>query len=125
MVLYAYEAEWQRTHDIEHKASSSIGFVGVIFSLTIVTLSTILVSTDEVARDKIFFSSIFSLIGILVILAFMIVSVYFGIMALSVKEWKFPIADKFLEYCKNEPKEDEELLEAIFANYENNILENS
>lgn len=125
MIYKAYSSEWQRTHDIENKASNTIGFVGVIFSLTVVTLSTILVSIDEVMRTKIFFSSILSPIAIFLILVLMILSIYFGILALSIKDWSFPIADKFLDICKTSSISDNELLEAVFENYKDNIFENS
>ncbi|PQV42722.1 hypothetical protein [Methanohalophilus euhalobius] len=124
MVFDAYKAEWQRTHDIENKASNTIGFVGVIFSLTVVTLSTVLVYTDEITRTKIFFSSIYSPIGIFLILLFMILSIFFGIMALSVKEWSFPLAEDFLDHCKAQERAEVQLLEDIFSDYVRNINNN-
>lgn len=124
MLFNAYEAEWQRTHDIEHKASTIIGFVGIIFSLTIATLSTILVYTDETTRNKIFFSSIFSPIGIFLILSFMALSIFCGILTISVKEWKYPSANKFLEHCK-EVDDESDILETVFENYKQNTVTNS
>lgn len=125
MMTDLYSSEWQRTHDIEYKASNTIGFVGVIFSLTIVTLSSILVNLDEVMRSNIFFSSILSPIAIFLILLFMILSIFFGIMALSIKNWAFPFADQFLDICKNSSLSDNELLDVIFENHKNNVVENS
>jgi hypothetical protein len=116
MLISIYETEWQRTHDIEHKASSIIGFVGIIFTLTIASLSTILVEADEITRDKIFYSSIYSPIAIFLLLSFMALSIIFGILAINVKKWHVPFADKFLTYCKK-IKTGDELLEAICNDY--------
>jgi len=101
-----------------------VGFVGVIFSLTIITLSTIIVSTDEVTRTKILFSSIYSPIMIFSILSLMFLSIYFGIKVLSVKEWWFLIADKFIEHCKNEIKSRDDLLKVIIDDYVNGTKTN-
>ena len=94
-----------------------MGFVGVIFSLTIITLSSIIVSTDEVTRTKILFSSIYSPIGIFIILSLMFLSIFFGIKALSVKEWWFLFVDKFLDYCKSEIESSDDLLKTILDEY--------
>jgi hypothetical protein len=100
-VVNAYQTEWQRTHDIENKATGIVGFVGIIFSLTVATLSTLLASDNDSIRGKIFSGSIFSYLTIFIILALMILSIYFGIKALNVKQWWFPFADKFIDYCNN------------------------
>lgn len=123
-ILKAYDTEWQRTRDIESKASNSVGFVGVIFSLTIITLSSIIVSTDEVARTAILFSSIYSPIMIFIILSLMFLSIFFGIKALSVKEWWFLKANNFIEYCKSEVKSSDDLLKIIIDEYVNGTKTN-
>ncbi len=87
-VIEMYKIEWQRTHDIENKATGVIGFVGIIFSLTIASLSTIISSADEITKEKIF-SATFLLILIFLILVFMMLSILCGIVALSVKDWWF------------------------------------
>lgn len=110
-VVEMYQTEWQRTHDIENKATGIVGFVGIIFSLTIGSLATIIASADEATKEKIFSSSIFSPI-LLLILSLMILSIFCGIMALNVKEWWFLIADKFLKYC-NKTQEKNELTKEI------------
>ena len=101
-----------------------MGFVGVIFSLTIMALSSIIVSTDEVTRTKILFSSIYSPLMIFIILSLMFLSAFFGIAALSVKEWHFLLANKFLKHCKSEiessddlPKTSDDLLKTILDEY--------
>jgi len=118
-VLKAHDIEWQRTRDIENKASNTVGFVGVIFSLTIMTLSSIIVSTDEVTRTKILFSSIYSPITIFTILSLMFLSVFFGLKALSVKEWWFLLVEEFLKKCKSETKSSDDLLKMMLEGYEN------
>lgn len=118
-VLKAHDIEWQRTRDIENKASNTVGFVGIIFSLTIMTLSSIIVSTDEVTRTKILFSSIYSPIMIITVLSLMFLSVFFGLKALSVKEWWFLLVDEFLKKCKSEAKSSDELLKMMLEGYEN------
>ena len=118
-VLKAHDIEWQRTRDIENKASNTVGFVGIIFSLTIMTLSSIIVSTDEVTRTKILFSSIYSPIMIFTVLSLMFLSVFFGLKALSVKEWWFILVDEFLKKCKSEAKSSDELLKMMLEGYEN------
>lgn len=115
----AHDIEWQRTRDIENKASNTVGFVGIIFSLTIMTLSSIIVSTDEVTRTKILFSSIYSPIMIFTVLSLMFLSVFFGLKALSVKEWWFILVDEFLKKCKSEAKSSDELLKMMLEGYEN------
>jgi ABC-type antimicrobial peptide transport system permease subunit len=124
MLFNAYDTEWQRTRDIEQKASSSIGFVGIILTLTIATLSTILVNSKDITREQIFFSSIFSSIGIALILFLMGLSIYYGVKTISVKNWKFPSASKLLDHCK-EKKTDDEILEIMFENYTKIITLNS
>lgn len=104
-VFHAYQMEWQRTHDIENKATSIVGFVGVIFSLTIGSLSTFIVCADELVREKIFSSFIFSLILVL-ILALMILSIFYGIKALNVKNWGFFKATDFCDYTKSDYKKE-------------------
>lgn len=61
--------EWQKTRDIENKATGIVGFVGVIFSLTVASLSTLIASADAVTKEKIF-SATFLLILIFLILVF-------------------------------------------------------
>jgi len=100
-ILDMYQIEWQRTRDIENKATGIVGFTGVIFSLTIASLFTIISSVDEVTKDKIFSSSIFVPILISFILVIMTLSIFCGITALDVKKWWFLIADKFLDYFTN------------------------
>lgn len=117
-VLKAHDIEWQRTRDIENKASNTVGFVGVIFSLTIMTLSSIIVSTDEVTRTKLLFSSIYSPIMIVIILSLMFFSIFCGLKALSVKEWWFLFIDEFLKKCKSETKSSDDLLKMMLEGYE-------
>lgn len=127
-ILDMYQIEWQRTHDIENKATGIVGFVGVIFSLTIASLFTIISSVDEVTKEKMFSSSLFLPLLIFFILAFMTLSIFCGIMALNVKIWWFLIADKFLNYCaKNKPTKEEiytkiadQVTEGIIFNRNNN-----
>lgn len=114
LVLEMYQMEWQRTHDIENKATGIVGFVGIIFSLTIGSLATIIASDDKIIREQIFSSPIFSPILIL-ILFLMILSIIYGIMALNVKEWWFLIAEKFLNYCKKAQKEKELTKEIVYS----------
>lgn len=123
-VLKAHDIEWQRTRDIENKASNTVGFVGVIFSLTIMTLSSIIVSTDEVTRTKILFSSIYPPITIFTILSLMFLSVFFGLKALSVKDWWFLVVGDFLKECKNETKSGDDLLKMMLEGYENGTKTN-
>ena len=117
-VLKAHDIEWERTRDIESKASNTVGFVGVIFSLTIMTLASIIVSTDEVTRTKLLFSSIYSPIAIVIILSLMFFSVFCGLKALSVKEWWFLFIDEFLKKCKSETKSSDDLFKMMLEGYE-------
>jgi len=94
-----------------------VGFVGVIFSLTIITLTSIIVSTDEIARTKILFSSIYSPIVIFIILSLMFLSIFFGMKALSVKKWRFLLVDEFHDYCKSELESRDDLLKKIIDTY--------
>lgn len=99
-IINTYQTEWQRTHDIENKATGIVGFVGIILSLTVATLSSLLVSENAI-RERIFSGFILSDLIIFIILTLMILSIFLGIKALNVKEWWFPFADKFIEYCNN------------------------
>ena len=87
-------------------------------------LSSIIVSTDEVTRTKILFSSIYSPLMIFIILLLMFLSAFFGIGALSVKKWHFVLANKFLKHCKSEiessddlSKTNDDLLKTIIDEY--------
>jgi hypothetical protein len=122
-VLEMYQMEWQRTHDIENKATGIVCFVGVIFSLTIGSLGTIIASTDELTRKEVFSSSIFSPIILFMILIFMILSVFCGIMALSVKKWWFLIADKFCNYFNEAQKKNELTKEKIYTTISEKVTE--
>jgi len=127
-VFHMYQMEWQRTHDIENKVTSIVGFVGVILSLTIGSLSTIIACSNEVIRQKVFSSYIFSSI-IVIILALMILSIFYGIMALSVKEWGFFQAIDFCDYTKDDFKgkrpTQKELYKEITESFEDLIAQNS
>lgn len=112
-VINAYQIEWQRTHDIENKATGIVGFVGIIFSLTVATLSSLLISENDSIRGKIFSESIFSGLAIFIILTLMVLSIFLGIKALSVKKWWFPFADKFIEYCNNNKVTKNTILEKL------------
>ncbi|MDR7664710.1 hypothetical protein RG963_02680 [Methanosarcina sp. Z-7115] len=90
--------EWQKTRDIENKATGIVGFVGVIFSLTVASLSTLIASADAVTKEKIF-SATFLLILILLILVFFTSSILCGLIALNVRDWWFLRADDFTKYC--------------------------
>jgi hypothetical protein len=96
----AYDYEWQRTRDIESKACNSVGFTGIIFTLIIGTLSSFLVTIDETIKEKILFSSIYTIIAVFLIIVLMVLSMFFGIMALTVKDWKYPSAEKFRNMYK-------------------------
>lgn len=96
----AYDYEWQRTRDIESKACNSVGFTGIIFTLIIGTLSSFLVTIDETIKEKILFSSIYTIIAVFLIIVLMVLSMFFGIMALTVKNWKYPSAEKFRNMYK-------------------------
>ena len=61
---------------------------------------------------------------IFIILSLMFLSAFFGIAALSVKEWHFLLANKFLKHCKSEiessddlPKTSDDLLKTILDEY--------
>lgn len=123
-VLKAHDIEWQRTRDIENKASNAVGFVGVIFSLTIMTLTSIIVSTDEITRTKLLFSSIYSPIAIVIILSLMFFSVFFGVKALSVKGWWFLLVDGFRKNCINEIESNNDLLKIMLEGYEGGTKDN-
>ena len=125
VVLRAYDTEWQRTHDIENKASSTVGFVGVIFSLTIVTLSSILVSVEGSTRIENIFNSFYSIVIIFVILFLMTFSIYFGIRALSVKGWWFLYADKYYESCKDSIKSRDEIILELLDEFVHGIKTNN
>lgn len=104
-----------------------MGFVGVIFSLTIVTLSSLITSIDIVSELGIFLSSIYSLIAVFFILLFMVLSVIFGIGALSVKGWWFLLADadKFHNYYTKKLRSMDEIHEQIYNNCLTGIKNNS
>lgn len=96
----AYESEWQRTRDIESKACNSVGFTGIIFTLIIGTLFSFLVSTDASIKERVLFSSIFSIIAIFLIMVLMVMSMVYGIMALTVKNWDYLSAKQFMDMYK-------------------------
>lgn len=126
-IIDMYQIEWQRTRDIESKATGIVGFVGIIFSLTIASLSTIVSSADEAIKEEIF-SAIYLHILIFSILVLMTLSILCGIIALNVKEWWYLIAEDFVSYCNKEirPKKDlhtkitEETTEIIIKNRNQN-----
>lgn len=104
-----------------------MGFVGVIFSLTIVTLSSLITSIDEASKLGEIFSSTYSSIAVFFILLLMVLSVIFGIGALSVKGWWFLLDDigKFHNYCTKKPRTKNEFLKNILANCLSGIEVNS
>lgn len=124
IVKDTYSFEVNRTRDIENKASNTIGFVGFIFSLTVVALTTILVNADDIMRCKIFFASIVSPIIIFSILSLMVLSIGFGIKVISIKEWKNISLERFLSLCTNVSTTDNKLLENILVGH-NKIVRNN
>lgn len=111
-VIDMYKVEWQKTHDIENKATGVVGFVGIILSLTVASLSTIISSVDEVTKDKIF-SATFLLILIFLILVFMTLSILCGIVALSVKDWWFLRVDDFINYCNERKRTKKQIYKSL------------
>lgn len=125
LLFNAYENEWQRTRDIEQKASSLIGFVGIIFTLTIASLLTIFVDADESTKDNILFSSAYSEIGIFLILLLMFLSILFGIRTIYLDSWGVLDAGKLLNYCREETQTENEFLEMTFDVYASNTADNN
>lgn len=115
--------EWQKTRDIENKATGIVGFVGVIFSLTVASLSTLIASADDATKEKIF-SDTFLLILIFLILVFFTSSILCGLMALNVRDWWFLKADEFTKYCAENKPAKKEMYKKMTEDITSNIVKN-
>ena len=115
-IFEAYQVEWQRTRDIESKATGIVGFTGVVFSLIIASLVTIISSANEATKKDILFS-LYSQTFIYLILAFMVLSIVYGIMALTVKKWQFLNVYPFVEYCNKIEMNSEQICEVVTEQY--------
>lgn len=123
-IIKAYDNEWQRTRDIETKATNVIGFTGVILSLTVASLISLISSTNEVFKEKLF-SSVYNYILIYLMLIFMILSIICGIRAVTVKKWRTLLVNPFLEYCNREKRTSEEIYKITTEQYKSIINQNS
>lgn len=117
-----HQIEWQRTRDIESKATGIVGFVGVVFSLTIASLATIISASDDLTREKIL--SDINLYTYILILVLMILSIAFGILALTVKNWKYIAADGFIDFCNEEKKTINEIFIKLIKSNTKTICDN-
>lgn len=115
-VREAYNFEWQRTRDIENKATNVVGFTGVIFSLTIASLVSIISSDNKGMKEQIF-SLRYSHFLIFMILALMTSSIICGIMVVTVKHWWTLIVDKYLERCSDGKKTQREVQKFTIRTY--------
>lgn len=123
-ILKAFENEWQRTRDIETKATNVVGFTGIILSLTVASLISLISSTNEVYKEKLF-SSEYNCILIYLILIFMTLSIIYGIRVVTVKNWHTLLVNPFLEYCNREKRASEEIYRITTEQYKNIINQNS
>jgi phosphotransferase system glucose/maltose/N-acetylglucosamine-specific IIC component len=101
MLAWGYETEWQRTRSIQNKATNTIGFLGIIYSLIIGTLTNVILSIDENAKVKILLSSSFTPIFLTLLLLLILVAIYYGVKAYSIIKWHFPYTDNIYYNYKN------------------------
>jgi len=116
------QIEWQRTHDIESKATGIVGFVGVIFSLTIASFSTIISSPENTIQDQILIDT--HLYIFILILVLMVLSIICGIIALNVKNWEYTALDKFIKFCNEGKKTKEDIYTKLTDENITNINKN-
>jgi len=121
-IVSMHQIEWQRTRDIESKATGIVGFVGVIFSLTIASLATLISTADEPVRLKIL--SDVHLYTYILILGLMVSSIFCGIIALNVKNWRYITADMFIEYCNEEKIKRKDIIIKLIKSNTQTILKN-
>lgn len=123
----AYDLEWQRTRDIESKACNIVGFTGIIFTLIIGTLSSFLVNDKGIIVGSMLFSSQHSKYAIIIVLSLMVISMIFGLFALSIRKWKYPIVSDIMatyEKSLNNSILKEELLGTMNKTYLSCIQKN-
>ena len=85
IIMNRYDLEWKRTYQIESKATSLVGFIGVIFSIMIISLT----STSKPST----FMDLFLLNCNII---FLLSSLIFGVCVLYLKNRWFLNANRFL-----------------------------
>jgi hypothetical protein len=121
IIYERYQLEWQRTNQIENKATNIVGFVGIIFGLLSSTGIYLLEqkATNGVLYLDCFWFYLFSLI-------FFITTIFFSLSVLYLKKWKRIPETKFLiENYVKKGVESKIMLEDIYIEFSNGVIENS
>lgn len=114
-VLTKYDSEWERTHDIENKATNLVGFVGIIFAIEVIGFSEL----NNISHFEI------ALVGSS--LTFLFLTIVFCLLALEVKSWDAGLKLKpFMEnYAGDASKDQVEILKKLSIRYAESALTNS
>lgn len=114
-MLSKYNLEWERTRDIESKATNLIGFVGVIFAIEAIAFSGL----DNISCIEII------LLGLSLLSLF--ITILFCLYVLNIKSWECGVKYKtFMEdYAANANINRFEMLKTLSLHYADSGLKNS
>ncbi|MHB8100900.1 MAG: hypothetical protein ACYDEF_01670 [Methanosarcina sp.] len=120
VVTDKYKFEWERFSQIEKKATATLGFIGVIFSLETTTGLYILKNIQDGYNIDLFSTASFSLS-----LLFLLMSIIFGLSAFWTKEWKtVPDIKYFMSEYVDQDKNSTNMIRNLYLIYEEAIAHN-
>jgi hypothetical protein len=120
VVTDKYKFEWERFSQIEKKATTTLGSIGVIFSLETTTGFYILKNIQDGYKVDVFSVMSFSLS-----LIFLLMAVAFGLSSFWMKEWRsVPDIKYFMSKYVNECKNSTEIIRSLYSTYEDAIDHN-
>jgi hypothetical protein len=121
IIYERYQSEWQRTNQIESKATNIVGFVGIIFGLL---SSTGIYLLEKRAINGVLYLD--SLWFYLFSLIFFIITIFLSISALYLKKWaRTPETKYLLENYVEKGVEIETTLENLYWEFSKGVFENS
>jgi len=122
LIADRFRLEWQRTNNLDGKASSVIGFVGIILSLEAGLGGFLLKEISKTSECYVLLCFLF-LLG----LVFLMYSILCGLKAYGVKTWSVvPDPDYLIEeYAKNKDRSRTEILKKVSREISESAKENS
>ncbi len=116
-----FHLEWARTHDLDGKASSVIGFVGIILSLE-AGLGGFLLKEISGTSECYALLCILFLLGLL----FLVCSILCGLRAYDVKTWKVvPSAEYLIEEYAKKDRSKSDILRLVSAEISAAVAKNA
>lgn len=120
IVYERYQSEWQRTNQIENKATNIVGFVGIIFGL--LSNTGVYLLQQRASAGSLY---IYSLWFFVFSLIFFIITMFLSLSALYVTKWRrIPETKYLIENYAEKGVEIEETLKDLYLEYSDGVGKN-